>query len=148
MKRLVAVLAVLACVSPARGEVRELEKKVAALMRPYIEGGWCDSLVVGVLEGGNQTVFGGGECGRGKPDQDTIYEIGSVTKTFTGFLVADMVRRSKLNPDAPMAGLLPGLQLPSFDGRAITIVAAVSAVLLRAFGRSVRLCFALESLGK
>lgn len=126
MMRIAVILFALALAGAARAEVRELEKRIAALMRPYVEGGWCDSLVVGVLEGGNQTVFGGGECGKGKPDQDTIYEIGSVTKTFTGLLVADMVRRGKLNPEAPVAGLLPGLQLPSFEGRAITIADLVT----------------------
>src|SRR4051812_44021353 len=128
MKRLSAMAVVLLVVGAgaAQAEVRDLEKRVAALMRPYVEGGWCDSLVVGILEGGNQTVFGGGECGHGKPDQDTIYEIGSVTKTFTGYLVADLVRRGKLNPEAPVAGLLPGLKLPSFQDRAITIADLVT----------------------
>lgn len=124
MLRLVAVAALSA--GGVQAEVRDLEKNVAALMRPYIDGGWCDSIVVGVLEGGNQTVFGGGECGHGKPNQDTVYEIGSCTKTMTGYLVADLVRKGKLNPDAPVMGLLPGLKLPSFENRAITVVDLVT----------------------
>ena len=50
------------------------------------------------------------KCDRGngdKPNGDTIYEIGSVTKAFTGTLLADMVNRGLVKLDAPLQDFMP-----------------------------------------
>lgn len=66
----------------------------------------------------------------GKPSQesnqsvngDSVFEIGSVTKTFTAVLLADMVERSELNLDDPISKFLPSsVKAPSRDGKEITL---------------------------
>ncbi len=52
-----------------------------------------------------------------------FFEIGSITKVFTGILLADMVERGEVRLDQPVAELLPpGVQVPSRNGRQIQLV--------------------------
>lgn len=50
------------------------------------------------------------------PDDRTLYEIGSLTKTFTGLLLAKAVREGKVGLDVPVARYLPEIE-PSRLGR-------------------------------
>ena len=52
----------------------------------------------------------GGE-GSAVPDEDTLFELGSITKTFTALLLADAVLRGELALDDPVESLLPGGRL-------------------------------------
>lgn len=52
----------------------------------------------------------------------TLFEIGSVTKTFTGLLLADAVVRGEVSLDMPLRALLPaGVTPPIREGRDITL---------------------------
>jgi CubicO group peptidase (beta-lactamase class C family) len=54
------------------------------------------------------------------PQNDTLYEIGSITKTFTALALAREIERGNLRLDQPVAELMPdGIELPK-DARAIT----------------------------
>src|SRR5215470_15352696 len=54
--------------------------------------------------------------------EHTAFEIGSVTKTMTAALLADLVARGEVALSDPIAKLLPpGTSVPSFEGREITI---------------------------
>ena len=67
-------------------------------------------LVVGYLAGGEQWVRGYGRSGTGardRPDGGTIFEIGSITKVFTGLLLADLAERGIVGLDDPLARYLP-----------------------------------------
>src|SRR5271169_874071 len=55
------------------------------------------------------------------PDGDTVYEIGSVTKTFTATLLAQAVLSGHVTLDTPVAQLLPDLKIPSRGGKEITL---------------------------
>ncbi len=56
-------------------------------------------------------------------DTRTPFEIGSLTKTMTGFLLADRVRAAAFTLDAPLANFAPrDVQVPSFDGAPIRLV--------------------------
>src|SRR5262249_33330175 len=52
---------------------------------------------------------------------DTVYEIGSVTKTFTATLLARAVLSGRVTLDTPVARLLPGFKIPSRGGKGITL---------------------------
>src|SRR5437762_3312854 len=69
--------------------------EVGKYVQPLIDGEWCQSVVVGLIGPKGESVYGYGRTSRGKdgrePDGKTVYEIGSVTKAFTGVLLADMV---------------------------------------------------------
>jgi len=54
---------------------------------------------------------------------ETIFEIGSATKTFTALLLLDMVERGEMKLDDPVAMYLPkSVKVPSHGGREITLL--------------------------
>ena len=56
------------------------------------------------------------------PDAGTVFEIGSITKVFTAALLAEMAGREEVRLNQPVAELLPpGVRIPSYRGRAITL---------------------------
>ena len=56
------------------------------------------------------------------PDANTVFDIGSITKTFTCILLADMVLQGRMDLDDPVTNYLPSDQviLPSLNGSEIT----------------------------
>ncbi|MBX3394216.1 MAG: serine hydrolase [Phycisphaerae bacterium] len=53
----------------------------------------------------------------------TVFEIGSITKAFTGILLADSARRGTVKLDDPIDKFLPeSVAAPNFDGRQITLL--------------------------
>jgi serine-type D-Ala-D-Ala carboxypeptidase/endopeptidase len=55
-------------------------------------------------------------------DERTVFEIGSITKTMTAALLAEIIARGEIAIDAPLAKLLPpGTEIPSFDETHITV---------------------------
>lgn len=69
-------------------------------------------------------------CGKTAPgpagkavDENTVYEIGSVTKVFTGALLAEAVRRGEVRLDDPISKHLPpNVKAPARGGREITLL--------------------------
>jgi CubicO group peptidase (beta-lactamase class C family) len=55
-------------------------------------------------------------------DAGTAFEIGSVSKTMTAALLADLIKRGKASLDDPLAGYLPeGTRVPQFEGAPILL---------------------------
>ena len=52
---------------------------------------------------------------------DTMFEIGSITKTFTSTALASLVVDGSITLDDPVGTLLPGWSIPERDGRKITL---------------------------
>ncbi len=82
-------------------------------------------VVVGVVDAEGASYFGYGRLSAGgerTPGERTIFEIGSITKAFTGVLLAEMAERGLVALDDPVARFLPpGSRVPSRDGRQITL---------------------------
>lgn len=86
-----------------------------ALVEPLVESLLKKSsnagLVVGFWADGKSSTIGFGTVstplGERKPDGATLFEIGSITKTFTGILLAEAVRRKEVNEDDPINRHLP-----------------------------------------
>jgi CubicO group peptidase (beta-lactamase class C family) len=56
------------------------------------------------------------------PDAGTVFGIASLTKVFTGLLLADAVLRDEVSLNDRIADYLPtGVRVPSFEGREITL---------------------------
>ena len=56
-------------------------------------------------------------------DENTVFEIGSITKVFTGTLLAEAVRRGEVRLDDPISKYLPkNVKTPSRGGREITLL--------------------------
>jgi D-alanyl-D-alanine-carboxypeptidase/D-alanyl-D-alanine-endopeptidase len=98
---------------PARVE-RAIHERIAA--------GEYPAMVVAVVDGDRSHVYAFGTLDDGKaPDANTIFQIGSITKTFTATLLAEAVENGKLKLDTPVAKLLPGFTIPSRGGKPITL---------------------------
>ncbi len=97
-----------------------------ALVKPLVESKSIVGCVVGIFDNGKNEVHGYGEVHHGaadKPNGDTVYEIGSMTKVFTGTLLGDAVRRGKLTLEAPLQDFLPAdVKLHAIKGNPIRLV--------------------------
>src|SRR5712692_2609658 len=74
----------------------DLQPKIDPLARRLLKDGFAIGFVVGIVKDGQIQVIPYGEIKKGSgvtPTGDTVYEIGSITKVFTGILLADMVQR-------------------------------------------------------
>jgi CubicO group peptidase (beta-lactamase class C family) len=57
------------------------------------------------------------------PDQNTLFELASLGKTFTGVLLADAVKRGEVTLSTPVTSLLPqGLGIATIDGQTLTLL--------------------------
>ena len=81
-------------------------------------------IVVGVIDRGVPKIYAAGSAGNGRTaDEHTLFEIGSVTKTFTATALALMAMRAEARLDDPIAKYLPkGIRAPSKDGKPITLL--------------------------
>ncbi len=81
-------------------------------------------ITVGVIDHGVTRVYVAGSAGNGRPvDAHTLFEIGSVTKTFTATTLAAMVLRKQVRLSDPISEFLPAaVRAPSKDGKAITLL--------------------------
>jgi len=94
------------------------------VVRERVQAGRSTGLIVGVITPtGPRFVAVAGNERTGKPvDEHSIFEIGSITKVFTGILLADMVNRGEVRMDERVAALLPpSVKVPSRGGREITL---------------------------
>jgi CubicO group peptidase (beta-lactamase class C family) len=86
-----------------------LPERVENAAQERIAAGTYQTLVFGVAEGDKSEVVAFGKLDDGKaPDGDAVYEIGSVTKTFTATLLAQLVLSGRVTLDTPVAQLLRG----------------------------------------
>ncbi len=84
--------------------------KIDSMAESLVDAQYAVGFVVGTLKDGEVWTKGYGEFEKGKgapPDADTLFEIGSISKTFTGLLLADAVQRKLCTFDQPMRELLP-----------------------------------------
>jgi CubicO group peptidase (beta-lactamase class C family) len=81
------------------------------------------TLAIGVVDGDKSGVVTFGKLPDGRlPDGDTVYEIGSVTKTFTATLLAEAVLSGQVQLETPAARLLPDFKIPMRGGKDITLL--------------------------
>src|SRR6185369_12740347 len=83
-------------------------------------------MVIGLLESNGSRIISAGKLDNGSNQEvngDTVFEIGSITKTFTALLLFDMVERGEMKLDDPVARYLPeAVKLPDHGGKQITLL--------------------------
>src|SRR5258706_11433827 len=83
-------------------------------------------MVIGTIDAKGSKVIGYGKIAVDrpqKPDGDTIFEIGSISKVFTSLLLADMIERGEVKADDPIKKLLPeSVKVPSRNGHEVTLL--------------------------
>ena len=104
---------------------KPLDLKIDSIMKPYILRGSSVGAIVGVITKGRNYIYSYGETKLGNktlPDTNTIFEIASVTKTFTALLVALEAVRGIINLDAPINKYLPSnIPFQGYNGKPVLI---------------------------
>jgi CubicO group peptidase (beta-lactamase class C family) len=111
------------CASPALDPA--LAARVDRIAAMPAARGRVMGLIVGVRVGAREQIFSYGAVvrGGGRPTSATIFEIGSVTKTFTATLLALFAYRGLVNLDDQLQTYVPGwVVVPKYDGQAITLL--------------------------
>ncbi len=99
-----------------------LPERVEKAAQERIAAGANQTLVFGVVDGDHSEVVAFGTLDDGKaPDGDTVYEIGSITKTLTATLLAQAALAGRVTLDDPLARLLPDFKIPSRGAKEITL---------------------------
>ncbi|MEM9816789.1 MAG: serine hydrolase [Cyanobacteria bacterium P01_D01_bin.6] len=83
---------------------------IQAMLEAIVGNGRVVGVVVGLLDadGSRQVIAHGSAGSNALPlNGESVFEIGSITKVFTGILLADMVRRGEVELSEPIAQLLP-----------------------------------------
>ena len=83
------------------------------------------ALVVGFVDPNGTKIFSFGNMSKAHNipvNQSTLFDIGSITKTFTTLLLADMVTQGMVNLKDPIDKYLPAnVKVPEFNGTKITL---------------------------
>jgi D-alanyl-D-alanine-carboxypeptidase/D-alanyl-D-alanine-endopeptidase len=103
---------------------QKLPEDIVKSLQARIEHGHSPSIVVGIIDkdGPQYYLFGTKTVGGRPVDEHSIYEIGSISKTFTGILLAEMALNGQLKTDDPAQKYLPAtVKMPTRDGKQITL---------------------------
>ena len=101
------------------------DSAVRAILTERVDAGRFAGVAVGVVSRDNQrrVIAYGPNAGVQPFDGNTVFEIGSITKTFTASILADMVKKGELTLDDPVVKFLPaGTVIPERDGRQISLL--------------------------
>lgn len=100
------------------------DKKVDSAARNYIQKGSTIGLSVGIMKNGVTHTYNYGEMQQGNgilPDANSIYEIGSITKTFTATLLAYYTDEGKVKLTDPITKYLPDSVASNKELKEITL---------------------------
>ena len=87
-----------------------IDETVDVAARLYMQRSNACGLSIGIIKDGEVNTYGYGETEKGSgklPDAAGVFEIGSITKTFTATLLAWFVNKDKLNLTDPITDYLP-----------------------------------------
>jgi D-alanyl-D-alanine-carboxypeptidase/D-alanyl-D-alanine-endopeptidase len=100
-------------------------QEIRQVLKEAVDNRHTVGIVAGIIDKDGKTVYSCGKTGAAgrAVDGDSVFEIGSVTKTFTSTLLADMVTRGLVSLDDPVAKYLPkGVKMPERGGKQITLL--------------------------
>ncbi len=103
----------------------ELDKAIDSLALEYFRYAKANSLTIGIIKNGKRHIYKYGEIERNNgrlPSSQTLYEIGSITKTFTATILAQAVLDKEVSLADDIRKYLPGTYPNlSYEGTPITI---------------------------
>jgi len=107
----------------------ESYKEIPAQVKNYILGQIVNrskaAIIIGFVDPDGTRIFGFGNMSTAHNlpvNQNTFFNIGSITKTFTTLLLADMVNQGIVNLNDPIEKFLPPtVKVPQFNGKKITL---------------------------
>jgi D-alanyl-D-alanine-carboxypeptidase/D-alanyl-D-alanine-endopeptidase len=102
------------------------DSTILRIIKERVDGKRSTGIVVGLLDADGKTrIIAYNERGHGEGafDENSVFEIGSITKAFTGALLADMVSRGEVALADPVSKYLPSnVRMPSRGGKQITLL--------------------------
>jgi CubicO group peptidase (beta-lactamase class C family) len=109
-------------------EATTLEDKVDSVIRPAVRAGRFVGVVVAAWDRGSRKIYGFGRSSATgpTPDAGTVFEIGSLTKTYTAAVLASAVRDGLMALQQPARDVPPGAVLPSWQGQGFTLLQLAS----------------------
>ncbi len=123
LRMLLVALALVAGPVICVAQAQEIPESVQQSIRDRVDHDYNVGIVVGVVNphGTHYYAYGRTRIGaEGTPDENTVFEIGSITKVFTSLLLADMVERGEVAFDDPIEDYLPSsVEVPTRNGRSI-----------------------------
>lgn len=103
----------------------EIPTQVDEFIRDEIVNESKSSIVIGFVTPNGTSIFGYGsvsEANNMPVNETTLFRIGSITKTFTTVLLADVVNQGMVKLDDPIDKYLPAnVTVPEFQGQKITL---------------------------
>jgi len=124
MMRLVGCWAVLGVVATCAATGPQIPDDVKKNIKNRVDNRYTPGIVIGVIDSTGTNFFSyGTRSDDGDPvDADTVFEIGSITKVFTGTLLAELLEKGKVALDDPIEKFLPkNVTVPSRGGKKITL---------------------------
>ena len=88
----------------------QLSEQAQANIQSRIDGGVNPSIMVGLVDKNGTSFYSFGKISVNDdqaPDENTLYEIGSISKVFTSILMADMATKKELTIEDPIEKFLP-----------------------------------------
>ncbi len=111
---------------PSVSEAFDDKARIDPFVEPFIQDRLVVGLVIGIVKNGQSQILAYGETVKDSgmlPDENTLYEIGSISKVFTGILLASLVNEGNLRLEDSLEDQLPSaIRVPVFDGNPITLL--------------------------
>lgn len=102
-------------------DTHDLSDRIEARVQSYVTSRANVGLAVGIYQRGEFYVKGFSNPGQPVPNANTIYEIGSITKVFTGIILAQQALTNQVGLDDPIRDYLPAEVSLSPEVGAITL---------------------------
>jgi CubicO group peptidase (beta-lactamase class C family) len=129
MKRHIGFAVILLALVSAQLAAAEEDGDYAASIGPFLREYFAQrnsAMVIGLVDTQGSRLYSAGMLDNGtenKVDGDTVFFIGSVSKTFTALLLQDAVDQREVKLDDPVSKYLPdGVKTPSRGGKEITLL--------------------------
>jgi len=115
---------------PFRAAAEDFTNAIYAYLEQRVEVEKQDvGIVVGLVDEHGSRIISCGKLDNGTDQEvngDTLFEIGSITKTFTALLLWDMIERGDMKLNDPVAKYLPrSVKMPTRNGKEITLLQLV-----------------------
>lgn len=127
-RKLIALMIVCLATPSVSAAAQPYSEQESGAVEAFVNATFAGSefaMVVGMIDENGTHVFGAGPLDNGTnmtADGDTLFEIGSVTKTFASLLLLEMAHRGEVQPDDPVWKFLPDeVRVPDYQGTPITL---------------------------
>ena len=112
LKKVLSIIIISAVFLPYSLFSQDLEAKINEIVKPLIDGNKNLGLAIGVFDINSEypRMFFFGKTNKEdnvKPDENTVFEIGSITKTFTSTILVMLERDGKIRINDPVQNYLP-----------------------------------------